>query len=463
MKNKRPIYWHQGLFLQPQHFQLADLHHQSLLEPLGRFVQPFFFGVGRLGIDPAALREKTVVISEAELIFPDGTYVECPGNGVIQPRSFEAAWTDPGKPFKVYLGLHRLEPDEENVTVLTTLDNVAAVNSRFAVTADPEEAADIYTAGPTAKVRRLSYVPKIFFETEKEGLNKYQLVPIALLESENEEVRLSGRFIPPSLCLDSCDQLLNLAKQAHDKLLGRARRLEEYKNPQGMRGAEMEQGVFFLLIGLHTISRYIPWLSQALETKRIHPWELFGRLSELAGELTLFSLEVSSVGEDRTGRRVFPVYNHNDLYGVLNALVELIGRLLDEITFGPESIIRLNFAAPYFTADIPPDLFRERNTWYLSLRSGAAAEEVRTAMSSVAKFSARENLPILISRSLPGIKLDHVLVPPPGLPQISSAVIFRIDSDASQWDDVRRMGNVGLHWDTAPPDLIAEVIVMRRS
>lgn len=463
MKNNRPIYWHQGLFLQPQHFQLADLHHQSISAPLGRFTQPYLFGVGRLVIDQAALREKTLVLSEAEVLFPDGALVDYPGNGVIQPRSFEAAWTDPGKPFKVYLGLRTLEPGEENVTVLPSLDNVSAVNSRFAVTADPEEVADIYTSGPTAKVRMLSYVPKIFFETEKEGLNKYQLIPLAVLETENDEVRVSSRFIPPSLRLDACDQLLNLAKQAHDKLLGRARRLEEYKNPRGMRGAEMEQGVYFLLMGLHTISRYIPWLMQALETKAVHPWELFSRLSELAGELTLFSAEVSSVGEDRSGRRAFPLYNHLDLYACLSQLVDLIGRLLDEITFGPESIVRLGFTAPYFTADLPRELFHERNTYYLSLRSGLSAEEVRTAMTSVAKFSARENLPILISRALPGIKLDHVLVPPPGLPQLSSSVIFRIDSDSSQWDDVRRMGNIGLNWDGAPGDLIAEVIVMRRS
>lgn len=463
MKNNRPIYWHQGLFLQPQHFQLADLHHQSLLAPLGRFAQPYFVGVGKLVIDQAALREKTLVISEAEMVFPDGTYVDYPGNGVIQPRSFEEAWTDAGRPFKVYLGLRRLEDGEENVSVRPNLDNVSEVNSRFAVTADPEEAPDLYTSGPAAKVRRLSYVPKIFFETEKEGLNKYQLVPIAVLEWENEEVRLSSHFIPPALRLDACDPLLGLAKSAYDKLLGRARRLEEYKNPQGMRGAEMEQGVFLLLMGLHTISRYIPWLASALESKQLHPYDLFLGLSELAGELTLFSSEVSAVGEDRTGRRVMPTYNHLDLHGSISGLVELIGRLLDEITFGPESILRLSYQAPYFTADLPRELFSDRNTYYLSIRSGFAPEEVRNAMDAVAKFSARENLPVLVARSLPGLKLDHVLVPPPGLPQLSSAVIFRINTDGGQWDDVRRMGNIGLHWDAATPDMIAEVIVMRRS
>jgi len=31
MKPAKPVLWHQGLFLQPQHFQQFDLYVQSLL------------------------------------------------------------------------------------------------------------------------------------------------------------------------------------------------------------------------------------------------------------------------------------------------------------------------------------------------------------------------------------------------------------------------------------------------
>jgi type VI secretion system protein ImpJ len=56
-----------------------------------------------------------------------------------------------------------------------------------------------------------------------------------------------------------------------------------------------------------------------------------------------------------------------------------------------------------------------------------------------------------------------VPIPPPGLPQISSTVYFKIDTKSSQWDDVQRMNNIAMFWDEAPEDLVAEVIVLRRS
>ena len=55
---ERPLFWHEGLFLQPQHFQLEDLHFQSLLTPFHRLLQPYFWGIGDLDIQEAALLDK---------------------------------------------------------------------------------------------------------------------------------------------------------------------------------------------------------------------------------------------------------------------------------------------------------------------------------------------------------------------------------------------------------------------
>ena len=52
---RRPVFWYQGLFLQPQHFQHADLFTQSLLAPLRRYLQPYFWGVCRLWVNETAL------------------------------------------------------------------------------------------------------------------------------------------------------------------------------------------------------------------------------------------------------------------------------------------------------------------------------------------------------------------------------------------------------------------------
>jgi type VI secretion system protein ImpJ len=37
---ERPLFWHHGLFLQPQHFQLSDRYLQSLLNTVYRLLMP---------------------------------------------------------------------------------------------------------------------------------------------------------------------------------------------------------------------------------------------------------------------------------------------------------------------------------------------------------------------------------------------------------------------------------------
>ena len=85
----KPILWHQGLFLQPHHFQQNDAFVKSLLTPHNLCHSPFFWGCSRFVIQEAALSQRSIEIETCELIFQDGTWVKYPGNALIQTRSFE--------------------------------------------------------------------------------------------------------------------------------------------------------------------------------------------------------------------------------------------------------------------------------------------------------------------------------------------------------------------------------------
>ncbi|EKD37357.1 MAG: hypothetical protein ACD_75C01158G0003, partial [uncultured bacterium] len=50
MPIERPVFWHQGLFLQPQHFQLSERSLQSQLAPYQLCLMPDFWGVQRMEI-----------------------------------------------------------------------------------------------------------------------------------------------------------------------------------------------------------------------------------------------------------------------------------------------------------------------------------------------------------------------------------------------------------------------------
>ncbi len=164
----QPVFWHQGLYLQPQHFQLSTLYQQSLLKPVIDYGLPYPWGVGRIEISESALLNHVVEISRTALLFRDGAYVEYPGNAIVSPRSFDNAWLEGDQPFNVFVALRRLRMRESNVTVVKSLDENSDATSRFVTPGDPDDVIDLHASGPEAKVRRLSFLLRIVWPSELE-------------------------------------------------------------------------------------------------------------------------------------------------------------------------------------------------------------------------------------------------------------------------------------------------------
>lgn len=112
------VYWHQGMLLQPQHFQLAELHQQFRFEPWLACGPPHFWGVGALSLAQAAIDRRVVEIRSARLLFADRSYVEYPGNAVVAARAFDPAWLDEGRALVAHVALRRLARGANNVTVV---------------------------------------------------------------------------------------------------------------------------------------------------------------------------------------------------------------------------------------------------------------------------------------------------------------------------------------------------------
>jgi type VI secretion system protein ImpJ len=460
---RRPIFWHQGLFLQPQHFQLKDLYDQSLLIPFHRFINPHFWGIGDIEIQQAALGNRSFDLLSGNFLFPDMTYTGFPDNAVIEARSFESAWEEGGKTFTVYVGLKKWNDTGENVTVLSSLNNLFDVTTRFVTTTQPEEIQDLHQNGPSAEVKRLYYVLKIFWETEMDLLGDYELIPLACLEKDGDEIVLSKQFIPPCLCISGSETLNKLVPEIRDQISSRGRQLETYKRERGIHSAEFGTKDMVYLLALRSLNRYIPLLTHLTETKRIHPWSMYSVLRQVIGELSSFSGNISVNGEQEHGTPLLLGYDHQNLWECFSGAKLLITRLLDEITAGPEYIIQLLYDGTYFSADLPPTIFEGRNQFFLVFETETDPKNVLQTMGKIAKLSSRQTLPILIARSLSGIKLDHLAIPPQELPRRAHSIYFQIDHHSDQWDQVQKGNNLALYWDAAPQDLKAELMVVRRT
>jgi len=463
MDNKKSIYWHQGMFLQPQHFQLTEMHQQFRLKPVIESGLPFFWGVGDMEIDAGTLPSKVFELIRASLHFRDGTYVEFPGNALIQPRSFDAAWTDPDKPFTIYAGVRKHSGVEPDVTVLKSLAAAGEVTSRYVTTADPEEVADIYSDGPAAQVKRLTMVVRLFWESELPNAENFDVLPIARLERDGDAIRVSSRFIPPCVNVGASDTLLRLVKEIRDSIAGRTRQLEEFKAPREMQKADFDASYMVYLLALRSLNRYTPLLFHYTESRQVHPWVIYGALRQMIGELSSFSERFNMLGESGDGESNLPQYDHQDIGRCMGAAASLVTQMMNEITIGPELLARMPQVEPgQFVAELPKTFFGPRNRYYLVMRTEADPDATVRSFTAEAKIGTLEQLPTLINRALPGIEAIHLPVAPQGLPRRAYSSYFRIEQVSEEWVEVEQQGNLAVYWSSAPEDVNIDVVVLRR-
>jgi len=461
MDIQKPIFWHQGLFLQPQHFQLLDRSFQSLLSPLHDFITPNFWGIGEVEIQKSALGTKSFNLLKGSFLFPDGTYVVLPDNAVSEARPFNEVWIEGGKPLPVYIGIKRWSNSGENVTVLNKLENFSGVTTRFISLADPEEVKDLHAGGPQGQIKRLRYLLKVFWEDEKEHLGDYLLFPIAQLERMGEEIRLSERFVPPSLAISGSEILLKIIKEIRDQLAARGNQLEGQKRQRGIQTAEFGSRDMVYLLALRSLNRYVPTLFHFTEAQQVHPWAVYGVLRQLIGELSSFSEHVNVMGELENGQRVLPNYDHWRLWECFSAAQALVSQLLDEITAGPEYVIRLVYDGTYYAAELKPAIFEGRNRFYLVFKTDTDPKSAVQTIETLAKLSSREHMPLLIARALPGVGLEHLPVPPQELPRRANTMYFSVDYHCDQWNLVQKGHNIAFYWVNAPEDLEVELMVVK--
>ena len=462
MEFKTGSFWHQGLFLQPQHFQRLELHQHFLRKPLFEMAHPHFWGVGHLEFAPDSLSARSVEIRSARLLFRDRTYIEFPGNAVISPRSFDKIWKDTDQPLDLYLGLKKLSTVSPNVTITDSFAAAGTASTRFASESDGEPTPDFLGEGPLATIPVVMHVVRIFFGSELESLDDYDLIPVGRLMRDNDIVKLSHDCIPPCYAMAGSTVLQELLRDVRDDLSGRLRQLAEYKAPREIQRQETDPDYFILLQSLQALNRSVPWLNHLTETDQVHPWEVYGFLRSCVGEISTFSDTFDTNGRRRDGNdEGLPGYDHLNPYACFSAARRVINQLLTEISVGPEFRVTLEPDGDYLTASVPLDFFASRNRFYLVVQTTSRNDYSSEDFVHTARLAALQALPTMIAHALPGIDMIEISTPPQGLPQRSGARYYRIEQMSADWEQVEHSGDIGLFWPDAPADARAQLVILR--
>jgi type VI secretion system protein ImpJ len=451
MSFNRHIFWQQGTFLEPQHFQLLELQRRNELAFLLGALQPYPWGLAELVIDREALANFTFQVLKLDLWMPDGRRLILPGNLQLPSRSFLKAWTNTDTPLEVFLSVPVFSLTSPNVSVQSP--GKPDFKQRLYLNQDePEMVPDLLGQGPDGRVETLDFNAHLLFGDEaKEAVEAVTLAPLAHLRRDGEKISLDIEYAPPSIRIYSDNPLRQLMLDLLEILKAKARQLEEYKISPSQINLEHSGGTalsLFMLLGV--VCRYISRVHFLLVPASLHPFTAFSAIRELAAELTVFVPGLSALGESLTGQGgALKPYDHQNPYPAFQETKLLIARLLDAVSLGPELVLNFTREGRNFVLDLPATLNSGFSCW-LSVNSDLPKEKLAESLSSFGKLASTGRVESLVSFNLPGIALTLLTSPPLGLPRTSGTAYFSIRQTDPMWDEVLKTRRLVLFWDQAP-------------
>lgn len=447
-----PIFWGQGMFLQPQHFQQQDNYHEVRLRSYLHLLNPFCWGVKSLSINETALQNFEFDVEHCELVTLEGTIIRfqgefLPSNARIAPRAFETFLASGEQPLGVYLALKRWQWEESNIEMTDALSGNGAATERHRRFSVKEWLTpDLFAEdGQGSSLKYLVHDVQLLFEPETAEAQDYELVKLAelLRSSEGQGAMLSRRYIPPALSVHASAVLSGMLKEIRDVLTAKGRELSEFKRQRSLQTLDMGSRDAMYVLMMQLVNRYIPLFHHYLEVEVTHPCVFYALLRQLVGELSTFSEDVSVLGGP------LPAYRHDQLYPCFNAAVQVALRLINELARGPEYVVPLTFddSENYFTADLDQRFFEGNNHYYLSIKVDLTLEELRRRLSETGKITCREEIEDLRRQALFGLGIDYQENPPEELPRRLGTRYFAIDRHDSFWRSIQENQNIAVDCD----------------
>lgn len=455
-----PVFWHQGLFLQPQHFQRTDIRTQDMLAELASASRPWFWGVSRLEWDLGALAAGTVQFSQLQLFMPRmGFELSMPGNAVCAGRKAPDTLIA-GDSLNVWLGLRNIKEGDSNVTVCADAAEQALASSRMVVAEGQSDSPDLYEDAPPATVRQLRYVLQIVFGNELDNAKDMSLMPVARLMQTATGLAVDSEYAPPCLSLEKSPVLLSFLREIRDRIMVKTREMDSYKGLA--RRARLDELTSVLLL-LRTLTRFVPRLQLITDMPVAAPWDGYILLREILAELSIFSSRLNAMGEDEAGNsRILP-YEHNDPAPCYRSLRDAIVMLLDALAIGPRYMLRFEEEHGLDQVHTPQHIFDNptgSNSYWISLCSEKADLADNPDRIHTAKFSPTGEMGALLTHALPGLPCSLVRQPPMGMPRKHGTVYLRLHTDSALWPMVRMQEGIAMSWADKPDDLEAYFIVL---
>lgn len=425
----RAVHWHEGMFLRPHHFQIAQRHWAFMMARGDKWNQYYNWGLRSVDLDRNALTNYRCVVRSLEAQFPDGTQVAIPGDATLAPIDLKAVF-EKQNAVTVYLGLPNLHLGRANVAT------VGSEDARFLI--DTQELEDENTGiNPQPVPMRILNV-RLLLSTQ--DLSGYQILPIARIEKSavaEATPQLDETFFPPVLACEAWQPLeAGILHNIYDRIGKKIELLAEQVNARAIDFDSQSQGDAEIWAQLRQLNEAYAVLGMLGSVQGIHPLWLYLELHRLVGQLAIF-------GESR---RVpdLPPYDHDDLGSCFFRLKRHIDALLNvmvEPAYKERAFIGTGMR---MQVSLEPTWIESVWDLYIGVQSPLETEECVRLLTRPGqldmKMGSSDRVDTIFRLGQAGLRFSHCPHVPESLPNLPGQIYFQINRDSSggEWQNVQR-------------------------
>lgn len=423
----RLVHWHEGMFLQPHHFQAAARATSESAHRTWEWSLHHHWGIRVIEIDADALLNSRLVIHRLRCCLRDGTAIAIPEDGALPALDLKLLF-EPGKPLLVMLALPVLNLGKANAT--EELESTA----RYRI--DTQELEDENT-GVNPQPLRVR-VPNARLLVAGQDQTGYETLPLVRLEKStlaNSPPQIDATYIPPVLACDAWRPLATEILQSLFDRIGRKReRLAGQLASMGASLASNDPAEMLVISHLRELNEAYAVLSVLAFTPGITALTAYLELCRMVGQLAVF---------DRSGRwPAIPPYDHDDLGGCFLRVKWYLDALLDilpEPEYKERPFIGIGSR---LQATVEPTWLDPAWELFLGVRSETDPDEAVRVLTVPGlldmKVGAGDRVDAIFQLGLAGLRFEPC--PRPALlPDLAGQRYFRISrTPEKEWSQVIR-------------------------
>jgi type VI secretion system protein ImpJ len=439
-----PVHWHEGLFLRPHHFQVADRHWDERLATAHAWDNPYRYGLYAFEFSREALANNQFEVYSLKARLRDGTLVDLDAGRQPDRVDLREAMREHGQVLdlaesfeservvRVYLALPKLQVGRPNVG---DEEDEAGATRRFSESHLPVQ--DESYGGNEQEVRVRHLNARLMLSTQ--DLSGYEILPIAQLKRAGDEgvrPQLDDEYFPPIADLEAWPPLgKSIVRAIHDMIGQKIEVLAEQMTSRGVGFDSRHPGDLDRLLLLNELNGANAALQVLAFARGVHPYDAYVELCRTLGRLAVFSPE----------RRLeeLPNYDHEDLARIFRLVHLRFDRLLNTVRdyeFEQRFFVGVGMG---LQVTLEPKWFNADWEWYIGVRKGDLSTAECMQLLSPGrldwKFGSAQQVEILFKHRSEGLQLQLVERAVRALPAGDDWLFYQVSrSDHPAWRDVQQ-------------------------